>query len=148
MGGNKTALAAMELLKRTTLKGEEVAVYLDVVQFLESIHKGYHLVVPVADMEILKKTEEESERLQGEIVSLRQRVMVLEDEPEDDYVAPITPEEAGLEDIEWFHSPEGICPKCSAMLIHYSSAMETYRCFSVNCNWQGDDCNWGKTEDD
>lgn len=197
MGGNKTALAAMELVKRTTLKGEEVAVYLDVMEFLQGIAKEEFLVFSVTDMQTLKADNKE---LRRQIAYLTEQV---KDEPDktdpaepdawandwsyytwhlqvnetcmfcksvgnlhaseklgvircrecksefklkEDYVAPITPEEAGLKDIEWFHCAEGICPKCSAMLMHYCSVTETYKCFAAECNWQGESCDWAKTE--
>lgn len=139
MGGNKTALAALELVKRTTLKGEEVAVYLDVMEFLQGIAKEEYLVLSVTDMQTLKADNKE----------LRRQIIHLTNEKAeaiDNYVAPITPEEAGLEDIEWFLIPDGVCPKCGTMNIHYCTAMESYRCFSVKCNWQGDSCEFFKTK--
>ena len=145
MGGNKTALAAMELLKRATLKGEEVAVYLDVMEFLQGIAKEEFLVFSVTDMQTLKADNKE---LRRQITDLQERINrlteVVKVDNTGDYVAPLTPEEAGLEDIEWVPIPSAKCPKCGQKIIHHCSAMKWYKCYADDCDWQGD---WSKIED-
>lgn len=96
MGGttNKTALAAMQFLKRATLQGEEVAAYLDVAEFLKGIHDGDYLVISSVEAA-------QYDAIKAENAELKQQEMLrVKTEAIDDYVAPITPEEAGLDDLD------------------------------------------------